>query len=77
MPEFWLRKTFPKVVFPNSNMPEKRYRIFRRKKDLDELPVDSSDVFQRNMLDRYIDRPDLIFHNGKITAMDLLCLAEL
>ena len=58
-------------------MSEKRYRIFRRKKDLDELPVDSSDVFQRNMLDRYIDRPDLIFHNGKFTAMDLLCLAEL
>ena len=27
MPELWLRKTFPKVLFLNNNIPEKRYRI--------------------------------------------------
>ena len=25
MPELWLRKTFPGVVFANSNLPEHRY----------------------------------------------------
>ena len=28
LPELWLRKTFPKVIFLNSNMPEKWYRFF-------------------------------------------------
>ena len=65
MPELWLRKTFPKVIFLNSNIPEKRYRIFRRKEDLDELPDDITDVFQRNMLDRYLDRSDREFQNVK------------
>ena len=38
MPELWLRKTFPKVIFLNINLPEKRYRVFRDKESLDELP---------------------------------------
>ena len=46
MPELWLRKTFPKVIFLSSNIPEKRYIIFWRKEGLDELPDDSTDVFQ-------------------------------
>ena len=49
MPELWLRKTFPKVLFLNSNIPEKRYRIFRNKGEIDELPEDRTDIFQRNM----------------------------
>ena len=36
MPVLWLRKTFPKVLFLNSNIPEKRYRILRNKKKFDE-----------------------------------------
>ena len=31
MPELWLRKTFPKVIFLNNNVPEKRYKMFRVK----------------------------------------------
>ena len=27
MPEFWLRKTFPVVVFPNIGIPENRFRV--------------------------------------------------
>ena len=60
MPELWLQQTFPKMIFLNSNIPEKLYRIFRREEDLDELSDDNTDVFQRNMLDRYLDRPDRI-----------------
>ena len=76
MPELSLRKTFPKEAFLNSNIPEKRYRIFLRKEDLDELPYDSTDDFQRNMLDRYLDRPGREFHNGKFAVIDSQCFAE-
>ena len=31
MSELWLRKTFPGVVFANSNLPENRFRICRSK----------------------------------------------
>ena len=52
MPELLLRKMFPAVIFLNSNMLEKRYKIFKKKDKIDELPDDSTDIFQRNMLDR-------------------------
>ena len=58
------------MIFLNSNIPEKRHRIFRRKENLDDLPDDSTDVFQRNMLDRYLDRPDREFENGKFEVID-------
>ena len=76
MPELWLQKTFPKVLFLNSNIPEKRYRIFQNKEEIHELPEDSTDIFQRNMLDRYIDRPDKNFMAGRYSAIDAMCFAE-
>ena len=72
----WLRKTFPKVIFLNSNILEKRCRTVRRKDDLDELPNDSTDVFHRNMLDCYLDRPDREFQNGKFAVIDSQCFTE-
>ena len=36
----WLRKIFLGVVFANSIIPEKRYRIFISKKQISELPQD-------------------------------------
>ena len=65
MPELWLRRVFPGVVFLNSNVPAKRYRIFKMKSEIDELPSDSTDIFQQNMLDRYLDRPNEQFKNGQ------------
>ena len=41
-------------------MPEKWYRIFKKKCQIDQLPGDKLD-FQRNMLDRYLDPPDESF----------------
>ena len=76
MPETWLRKTFPKVLFLNSNMPEKRYKIFQNKEEIDELPEDSTDIFECNILDRYIDRPGKNFMAGRYRAIDVMCFAE-
>ena len=64
MPEFWLIKIFPAVRFVNSSMPKKRYKIFKKKNEIDELPEDSTDIFQRNKLDRYIDRLNERFKSG-------------
>ena len=76
MPELWLRKTFPKVIFANSNLPENRFRICKTEKELSELPKYRSDIFKRNVLDRYIDRPNEHFKNGKYRVVDKMCFAE-
>ena len=41
-------------------MPEKWYRIFKKKCQIDQLPEDGLG-YQRNMLDRYLDPPDESF----------------
>ena len=46
MLQLWLRKIFPKEVFLNSNSPDKRYEIFKKKNEIDVLPDDSTDLFQ-------------------------------
>ena len=51
LPEFWLRKIYPAVVFANSNLPEKRYRIYRSEAEILNMPANSKDFFKRNMLD--------------------------
>ena len=69
MPDLWLRKKFPKVLFLNNNIPEMRYRIFQNKNEIDELPEDSTEIFQRNMLNRYIDWQEKNFMGGRYTTL--------
>ena len=76
MPELWLRKTFPGVLFANNNLPENRFRICRSKEEIDELPEDSVDIFKRNMVERYIERPNSTFAQGKYSVLDKFCYAE-
>ena len=76
MPELWLRKSYPCVIFINTNMPEKRFRVCRMEEELGELPEDSTDVFKRNMLDRYIDRPNRTFKGGEFSVVHRICFAE-
>ena len=45
MPELWLRKTSPRFMFANSNLPENRYKLFRTQEEINELPEDSTDIF--------------------------------
>ena len=76
IPELWLRKMCPGVLFANSNLPENRYKMFRTHEELSELPEASTDIFKCNMLDRYIDRPDSTFQGGKYAEIDKLCHLE-
>jgi len=71
-----LRNCYPGIVFANTNLPDKRYRICKSEKELSELPPDSTNVFKTNMLDRYIDRPSAAFKGGQCFVIDKLCFAE-
>ena len=70
MLELSLRKIFSKVIFLNSNLPEKQYKIFKQKNEIDELSDVSTDLFQRNMLDRYLVRPSESFKNDAYKVID-------
>ena len=76
MPELWLRKCSPAVIFANSNLPDNRYRVFLSKEELANLPPKSTDVYKKSMVERYIDRPDSNFKNGRYRVIDHMCFAE-
>ena len=71
-----MRKAFAAVIFANSNIPEKLFRVFLKEEEVSELPEISQDIFQRNTLDRYKDRPNSSFANGKHAIIDSMCYAE-
>ena len=76
MPELWLRKTFPSVMFANTNLPNKRFRVCKSEEELSELPENSTDIFKKNNLDRYLDRPNTTFKNGRYRVLNNMCYAE-
>lgn len=57
------------TVFIDTSLPEQRYRILKRKKELQELPAGSTDIFNDGMAQYYMYRPQ----NEKFKQM---CLAE-
>ena len=76
LPGQWLRKTFPGVIFANSNIPEKRFRLCLVEHKISELLEDSKKIFKQKMVDRYIHRPNLPGSSGKFVAIDAFCFAE-
>ena len=67
MPELWLRKTFPCIVFVNTGLPEERCRVAKSQEEIEALDDESTDIFMSNIIERYSDRPNIV---------DQLCLAE-
>ena len=57
-------------------MPEKRFRVCLNEDEIFELPEDSNKIFKRNVVDRYIDRPNTTSFGGKFAVLDTLCFAE-
>ena len=43
---------------------------------ISELPQDCTRTFKRNMVGRYIDRPDSVFRQGKFSILNSFCFAE-
>ena len=50
--------------------------MFCSKEDLEGVPGDITDIFQRNMLERYLDRPDALFKSDKFAYLDSICFAD-
>ena len=46
--------------------------MFRSKEGLEGVPGDSTDIFQRKMLDEYLDRPDATFKSVNLHILILL-----
>ena len=76
LPELWLPKLFPGAIYPNTNIPEKRFRVLRSQKEIGDLPDDSNDILKRNILDRYVDRVDESFCNVQYGVLNKFCYAE-
>ena len=76
MPQLWLRKCFPAIQFVNTNLPDERYRVFKSEEEIEELEDDSTNVFKRNTLDRYVERPNVSFKNGNFSVFEDMCYAK-
>ena len=57
-------------------MPEKRFRIFLSENEIMDLPEYSKGIFKQNMIDRYIDCPNISSFGGKYSIIDSFCYAE-
>ena len=75
LPELFLRKVFPGVMYANTNISEKR-KILRSQQKISKLTDESEEIFKKNMLDRYMDRSDEKFQNGKSVSVNSSCFAE-
>ena len=75
-PELWLRKTFPAVFSTNTNIPENYFWVHLDEGEIKDVPENSTDIFKKNMVDRYVDQPDLMFAAGKYVMAEQMCYAE-
>ena len=75
LPELWQRKCYPKSIFVNTNIPSKRIRMCKSEEEIEQMDPGSTDIFKRNMIERYIDRPDRTFCKGRYAVVNNLCLA--
>ena len=76
LPGQWLRRTFPGVIFANSNMPGKRLRNFLNENEIMDLPEGSKNIFKQNIIDRYMYRQNIASLDGKYSILDSFCNAE-
>ena len=44
--------------------------------EIKELPEDCTNIFKKNMIDRYMDRPKSQFSGGKYGAVAFICFAD-
>ena len=72
MPELWLRKCSPGISFINTNLPNNRIRMIKSKEKLELLSDNSTDIFKKSIIDRYMDRPTC----GKFASLETVSLGQ-
>ena len=76
LPELHLRGIFHSIYFVNTNLPKERSKILRAEEELKNLPDNSTNIFKRNTLDRYMDRSNHAFCQRRYSMLDSFCFAE-
>ena len=64
------------MCFVNTNLPEERVQILLSEKERSKLPGDSPNIFKKLNIDRYKERPNATFCNGKFGVLNDFCYAE-
>ena len=64
LPELWLRKLFSSIVFDNTGIPSERIRICKSVEEIQKLDPDTTNIFKRNMVGTYTDRPNIRYKAG-------------
>ena len=72
LPELWLRKCSPGISFINTSLPNNRIRMIKSQKELELLPDNSTEIFKKSIVDRYMYRPTC----GKFASLKTVCLAQ-
>ena len=68
----WLRKCSPGISFINTNLSNNKTRTIKSKEELELLPNNSTDIFKKSIIDRYMDRPTC----GKFALLKTVCFAQ-
>ena len=76
LPELKLSRNFAAFYLANTNLPEERVQVLLPEKELNELLDDSSNIFRRSNIDRYMETPSATLCNGKYSVLNDFCYAE-
>ena len=72
LPEMWLRKYSPGISFIKTNLPNNRIWMIKSKEELELLLDNSTDIFKKSIIDRYMDWAT----SGKFASLKTVCLAQ-
>ena len=64
---------FSAVYFVNTKVPEEKAPVLLSEKEFNELPDDSTNIFKKSSIDRYIERPNVLFSCEEFSAFDNFC----
>ena len=76
LPELKPRRIFPAVYFINTNPPAERVQVLLSEKEPSEVPDNSPNIFKKSNIDRYLERPNATFCNGKYSILNDFCYPE-
>ena len=72
--KFFTNKTIIAQPLADSVPLDVKLQKFQQKSNiLKKLPEDSKKIVKRNMVDRYIDQPNLTSSSGKLAVLDAFC----
>ena len=69
-------QSFPFSLFYKYKFTRRAPKTLETEEEVKNLPDNSTNIFKRNILDWYIDRPNHSFCEGRCSMLDSFCFAE-